>query len=167
MGLGGSGIGWAGDFLWILNDRCRKELRWWLNNARSWLNMTLLDVTRELTATVFVDACNYGYGASTGLWGLWSQKELNWNIAIKEMDALRRTIDSLKRCEVVHFKVDNLVVFWCMVKGRSSCLDLNNLVKRIGGTVKTKRLTVTFEWIRSEDNMADWISRAMEDPTRD
>lgn len=129
--------------------------------------MTLLDVTRELTATVFVDACNYGYGASTGLWGLWSQKELNWNIAIKEMDALRRTIDSLKRCEVVHFKVDNLVVFWCMVKGRSSCLDLNNLVKRIGGTVKTKRLTVTFEWIRSEDNMADWISRAMEDPTRD
>jgi hypothetical protein len=85
-------------------------------------------------------------------------------IAIKELEAVRRTIGRVENGTRVRIGCDNTVAYWTLKKGRSFCLELNNLIKRIGGDVHARKIDVDFYWLKSEDNMADWISRSWKRP---
>jgi hypothetical protein len=147
-----------------ISKASKLELKWWKKNATNWIPMELEDVWKTTTTNIHSDACDYGYGATNGLWGLWNGEEVNWMIAIKELEAVRRTIGRVENGTRVRIGCDNTVAYWTLKKGRSFCLELNNLIKRIGGDVHARKIDVDFYWLKSEDNMADWISRSWERP---
>ncbi|MHB1800000.1 MAG: ribonuclease H family protein, partial [Vulcanimicrobiaceae bacterium] len=143
-------------------DRClgapsKRELRWWSKNAGSGMAFRLEEM--ESGDIIDCDASGYGYGSTSGVWGLWKDEEMDWNIAVKEMEAVRRTVGKIDNGGSVTIRCDNQAVYWSLVRGRSFCLELNNLVRRIGGDVMARNLDINFVWIPSEENGADWISR--------
>ena len=64
-----------------------------------------------------------------------------------------------KNCKL-KIKCDNQAVFWILKRGRSFCWELNNLVRRIGGDLHSRGIWLEVDWIKSEDNLADGISRS-------
>ena len=142
----------------------KRELRWWVKNAGEGLPTTFDDVWHTRVQEIHTDASGYGYGSTEGLWGLWEAEERDWIIAIKEMEAVRRQLCKMKPGTKARIGVDNTVVYWTLKRGRSFSWDLNNLIRRIGGDVKARHLEIDFEWIPTEENRADWVSRCKTRP---
>lgn len=159
-GLGVRGSGYSGQF----SAGSRRELKWWRDNVRHWMPANLDDVWKTRIKEFHTDASGYAYGSSDGLWGLWKIEELNWNIAIKEMEALRRAISRLTRGDKARIGVDNQAVFWCLKRGRSFSWELNDLLRRIGGDMNARKLELDFYWVPSEENLADAASRSWTRP---
>ncbi|MHB1800021.1 MAG: ribonuclease H family protein, partial [Vulcanimicrobiaceae bacterium] len=144
-----------------LGAASRRELKWWRRNAGGGIALRLEEVERTL---IDCDASDYGFGATNGLWGLWKLEELNWNIAVKEMESLRRTVGRLDFGQSVTLRCDNQAVYWCMLRGRSFCWELNSLVRRIGGDAMARELDIKVIWIPTWQNEADGISRSWSRP---
>ena len=160
-GLGVRGSGYSG---W-LSAASRRELKWWRDNAGKWMPLNIEDVWKVRIKDFHTDASGFGYGSSNGLWGLWKAEEMDWIIAVKEMEAVRRAIGRLEPGEKVRIGVDNTAVYWSLKRGRSFSWDLNNLVRRIGGDVNKRKLQVDFYWVPTEENRADEASRSRTRPT--
>jgi hypothetical protein len=122
------------------------------------------DIWSTRISEIHCDASDFGYGSTTGLWGLWKKEEKQWIIAMKELETVRRLICSIPAGSRYRIRVDNMVAFWALRRGRSFCWELNNLVRRIGGDAFARNLQLDVEWIASEDNQADWISRRWNRP---
>ncbi len=164
--VGGLGVrGQGSNLKRVFSGAAKRELRWWWKNADNRLTMDLEDVWKTRIKDIHTDASGYGYGSSDGLWGLWEAEEKDWNIAIKEMEAVRRELCRLESNSRTRIGVDNTVVFWSLKRGRSFCWELNNLVRRIGGDARARNLDLDFYWVASEQNRADWISRQWSRPS--
>lgn len=159
-GLGVRGQGSLGR----LSSGSRRELKWWRDHVRHWMPVNLEDVWRTRVSEFHTDASGYAYGSSNGLWGLWKAEELNWNIAVKEMEALRRGICRMRNGETARIGVDNMAVYWCLKRGRAFCWELNDLLRRIGGDINSRGLNLDFYWVPSEENLADRASRSWTRP---
>jgi hypothetical protein len=125
------------------------------------MNAKLEDVGLKSRARdIHCDASGFAFGNTDGLWGLWKAEERDWPIMVKEMEALRRTVCMAEKGSKLNIKCDNQAVYWSLKRGRSFCWDLNNLVRRIGGDVFARKIDLDVEWIGTEDNLADGVSRA-------
>lgn len=162
----GAGQAFRNETEWRISPASRRELKWWKEHATNWLPVEIDDVWRVRHNMVFTDSSDFAFGATNGMWGRWVHDEVDWNIAIKELESVRRLICTLNngtRCTVY---CDNSVAFWSLIKGRSFSLDINELIKRIGGDAFKRNLHLRFRWVPSEDNVADWISRSGTRPIR-
>jgi hypothetical protein len=145
---------------WKLSEESLEELRWWMINVEKPVPVRIEDMKEQ--ASIYSDASSYGFGSTNGLWGLWSGEEVDWHIAKKEMEAVRRTIGRLNNNSSAKIMTDNVAVHWCLVKGRSHVKDLNELIRRIGADIADRQLDLTFHWVCSEENLADEVSRRTE-----
>ena len=105
------------------------------------LNMELENVANSgrMMDIQVVDSGNFASGNINNLCRNWNfSKEINWNFAIKKLENLRRTVCSTNENSRIRINCDDLQVFWTMQRGSSFCLELNNLVKRIGGDLKSR-----------------------------
>ena len=116
---------------------------------------------RDAPESVYTDASTYAFGSTTGLWGRWNETELCWTIALKEMEAVVRQVKLLEFGTTVLIRVDNTVVFYSLSKGRSFNAELNKRVRKVGAIVTKNCLEISFEWVPSEENLADEISRRL------
>jgi hypothetical protein len=175
VGLGVRGSGYCGrpcvtcteSACHTLGAASRRELKWWRDNAHCWMAISFEDVWKTRIKDIHVDASGFGYGSTNGLWGLWKEEELDWIIAVKELESLRRQVCRLSVGARVRIATDNQVVFWSMKRGRSFCWEINNLLRRIGGDMMARNLDVEVFWVPSEENQADWISRCWSRPCLD
>ena len=159
LGVRGSGFTWNGR-PWTLSPASRRELKWWRDNLGAWrLRTELGELARGGMKEIFVDASGYAYGATNAVWGLWNEEEFNWNIAVKEIEALRRAVTKLPSNSSWTVWTDNKAVFWSMKRGRAFCWELNDAVRTDRGDMNARGLRLDVRWVRSEDNPADWISR--------
>lgn len=75
------------------------------------------------------------------------------------METVKRIIVKLDKHTSAKLLIDNVVVYWCLIKGRSHVKDLNDLIKQIGVVIAERQLNLKFHWVRSEDNLADKVNR--------
>ena len=175
VGLGVRGSGYSGrltehernrkpfrgaGFFGKLSPASRRELKWWRDHGADWMAMDFAEVWSSRIKDIHVDASSYGYGSDNGLWGLWKAEEKGWNIALKEMEVLRRQVSKLPNGSKIWIGTDNSVVFWSWRRGRSFCWDINNLIRRIGGDIHARDLDVEVYWVPTWANRADEASRS-------
>ena len=132
-----------------LSSESKKELAWWSRNAGEWMNMELENVANSgrMMDIQVVDSGNFASGNINNLCRNWNfSKEINWNFAIKKLENLSRTVCSANENSRIRINCDDLQVFWTMQRGRSFCLELNNLVKRIGGDLKSRKIKLQLDW---------------------
>lgn len=144
----------------VLSSASRRELKWWRKHAGNWIPLRLEEVAQSRIANFHSDASGYAYGSTNGVWGLWKIEEQFWNIAVKELEAVRRLVCSLPKGTKAKIGCDNMAAFWVLKRGRAFSWDLNNLVRRLGGDVFARGLDLEFYWVASKDNLADGPSRA-------
>lgn len=149
---------------WRLSSASKRELKWWRKHASDWLPVEMDSVWKIKHEMIFADSSDFAFGSSNGLWGRWKEDEMDWIIAIKELETIRRLVCSLDNDAHYTIYCDNSVVFWSLMRGRSFSKDINTLVKRIGGDAFKRGLKLRIRWVPSEDNKADWISRSVKRP---
>jgi hypothetical protein len=81
------------------------------------------------------------------------------------METVRRQICRMEPESKTRIGVDNMVVYWCLKRGRSFCWELNEQVRRIGGDANARKLELEFMWVPTEKNKADWVSRQWKRPS--
>lgn len=143
-----------------MSKESKKELLWWIKNTRNSLSLRLSHSSYYCTE-IHSDASGLAYASTSGVWGCWKDTEIDWNILIKETEALRRTICSLEKGKNYVVKIDNYALFWSLKKGRSRSREVNLILRRIGGDLQKRDLHVDFEWISTKENQADFASRSL------
>ena len=143
-----------------LSPASRRELKWWKTHGGEWIPLRIKEVAESAFEHFHTDASGFAYGATNGLWGLWKEEEKDWNIAIKELEALRRLVCSVPRNSRLKVGCDNMAVYWVLWRGRAFSWDLNNLIRRLGGDVFARNLDLEVYWVPTKLNRADGVSRA-------
>ena len=141
-----------------------------LQSWSSWIK-ALLQGTRVKTAEhpcciLYTDASLMGWGAiridsgkMRGTGGPWPKCYMSWRIHINELEAaavhngLREMVSP---GEVVHLRIDNTTILYNLQKRRSRNFHINNRLR----TIIDKWRLASVQYVRSEDNIADALSRA-------
>ena len=122
------------------------------------------------SAILYTDASDVGMGAilfrddgSIAVFARsWSRREKKHHINVKEAIAVREALThlDLRNIHDLQLRIDNTSTVYCSQKGSSKSFILNSVVEQIWDNGNFGKIT-SIEYIRSEDNRADALSRLL------
>jgi hypothetical protein len=152
----------------------RARLQTWLDDARKTVHVPDGGYGKK-TAILFTDASLKGWGAILVLangevfvaGGSWSEKHTAPEINVLEARAVRNALqdfealfrDKKEEIDALRIVIDNTSVKSSAVAGRAKEEELNNQVMHVLHLLKRTGLPTTFEYIPTDWNVADDVSR--------
>jgi len=108
-------------------------------------------------------ACFWDDGEANHVGGSWKEGELDKHINVLEAMAVLRCLDFLSAHKdaqrmQISLRIDNTATMYSIAKGSSRSFELNLIICRIVTHECFCRI-VSADYVRSQDNRADWLSR--------
>lgn len=159
-----------------MHKRVLEDIRWWINQLSiSSFTRTLQPPGPLSTLDIYVDAStSWGVGVLVdGKWVAWQLVNPDWdsdgrNIGCLEAWAVELVIYILEMLGMNDITVlihsDNTGVISSFDRGRSRGVHINLSVRRASLILLERNITLKLEYIKSEDNPADPISRGILPP---
>ena len=156
-----------------LSPECKEELRWWLLHMKTWNGKAIVNAGPDVI--IQTDASLKGWGAylegrptSTGINGLWSEKETSLQINCLELKAAELAVKTFAKDREsihIHLKMDNITALTHINKmGGTRSQQLTQITKSLWEFCLKKRIHLSAEYLPgSKNRIADALSRQYQD----